>query len=504
MSRRKDILLGKLRSGEAMSGGEQLTLTMLLALPAILAQLSMCLMSYIDAAMVGHLGSAQAAAIGLVSTTTWIFGSFCYANSSGFTVQIAHRCGARDFDGAQRTFRYGVAVTILFSLALLALGVGISGALPLWLGGGEDIHADASAYFRIYILFLPVFQLAIISESSLIASGNIKVPAIVSLVMCAGDVAFNYLFIFVMGMGAKGAALGTGAAELCAAAFLSAYVVTRSPELRQGFGAFSPGRWMPWARGVVSAAGDASSIGADGINDVQASGDVGGADGQDSGRSILRRAFGITWPLWLQNLVTRGAYIAATVIIAPLGTVAIAANSFAIIAEGFCYLPGYGMQDAATTLVGQSLGAGRKDMARRFARITITSGAAMMTVLAVLMYAFAPGIMGLLSKDAEVIALGAQCLRVQAWAELLFGVSIVAYGCCVGAGDTLVPSLINLLSMWVIRIGLALLLIPRLGLVGYWVGMAVELSVKGIVMAARVRGNWWLRKWEPGLPSRAS
>lgn len=502
MSRRKDILLGKLRSGEVMSGGEQLSLTMLLALPAILAQLSMCLMSYIDAAMVGHLGSAQAAAIGLVSTTTWIFGSFCYANSSGFTVQIAHRCGARDFDGARRTFRYGVAVTILFSLALMALGVGISGVLPLWLGGGEDIHADASAYFRIYTLFLPVFQLAIISESSLIASGNIKIPAIVSLVMCAGDVAFNYLFIFVMGMGAKGAALGTGAAELCAAVFLSVYVVTRSPELKQGIGAFRPSRRGSRAR--ESAAGGTSAASMGGINDVRVPEDGGGTEVQDSGRSILRRAFGITWPLWLQNLVTRGAYIAATVIIAPLGTVAIAANSFAIIAEGFCYLPGYGMQDAATTLVGQSLGAGRRDMARRFARITITSGAAMMTLLAVLMFAFAPGIMGLLSKDADVIALGAQCLRVEAWAELLFGVSIVAYGCCVGAGDTLVPSLINLLSMWVIRIGLALLLIPRLGLIGYWIGMAVELSIKGIVMATRVHGKWWLHKWEASLQSRPS
>lgn len=470
MAAHKDILLGKLRAGESLGGREQLALTMLLALPAILAQLSMCLMSYIDAAMVGRLGSAQAAAIGLVSTTTWIFGSFCYANSSGFTVQIAHRCGARDFAGARKVFRYGLSATVLFSITLTVIGMSVSTALPTWLGGGEDIRADASAYFRIYTLFLPVFQVAVISEASLIASGNIKVPAAASLMMCLLDVAFNYLFIFVMDMGAKGAALGTGAAELCAAAFLLAYVVTRSPELKR------PCR-------------PAKDMGADGS--------AGAGDGSDwKHKDILHTAFGITWPLWLQNLVTRGAYIAATVIIAPLGTVAIAANSFAIIAEGFCYLPGYGMQDAATTLVGQSLGAGRKDMARRFARITIGSGAAMMGVLAVLMYAFAPSIMGMLSKDPAVIALGAQCLRVEAWAELLFGVSIVAYGCCVGAGDTLVPSLINLLSMWVIRIGVALLLIPRVGLVGYWVGMAVELSAKGVIIGMRVHGNSWLRKWE--------
>ena len=115
----------------------------------------------------------------------------------------------------------------------------------------------------------------------------------------------------------------------------------------------------------------------------------------------------------------------------------------------------------------------------------------MMTVLAVLMYAFAPQIMALLSQDAAVIELGARCLRIEAWAELLFGVSIVGYGCCVGAGDTLVPSAINLLSMWVIRLGLALLLIPRYGLEGYWFAMATELSVKGLIFAVRIaRGRW--------------
>ena len=85
----KDILLGKLRSSSGMTRGEQIRLTFLLALPSIFAQLSSCLMSYIDAAMVGALGSAQAAAVGLVSTTTWIFGSFCYANSSGFSVRTS-------------------------------------------------------------------------------------------------------------------------------------------------------------------------------------------------------------------------------------------------------------------------------------------------------------------------------------------------------------------------------------------------------------------------------
>lgn len=452
---RKDILLGRLRSGEPMSGREQLTLTLLLSLPAILAQLSMCLMSYIDASMVGRLGSAQAAAVGLVSTSTWILGGFCYANNSGFSVQIAHRCGARDFEGARRIFRKGLSTVLLLSVLIAVLGFSIGDALPRWLGGTPEILEDAAAYFKIYAFLLPGLQLAVFCESALIASGNLKVPSITSMAMCLLDVGFNYIFIYVLGLGVKGAAIGTGLATICAGVFLLIYIFTASPELK-----------LTGRRARI---------------------------GREESREIYSRALGISWPLWLQNLVTRGAYIAATVIVAPLGTVAIAANSFAVIAEGFCYLPGYGMQDAATSLVGQSLGAGRKDMARSFAKVTIITGASMMTFLAIFMAWFAPGIMQLMSTDPEVISLGAACLRIEAGAELLYGVSIVAYGCCVGAGDTLVPSAINLLSMWVIRLGLALLLIPHLGLQGYWIAMATELSIKGIIFAFRIRGDRWMR-----------
>lgn len=458
MAAGKDILLGKLRSGAEMSGREQFKLTLLLAFPSIMAQLSMCLMSYIDAAMVGRLGSAEAAAIGLVSTSTWIFGSFCYANSSGFSVQIAHRCGARDFRGAAKIFRQGLLTVLLVSVLLSLLGISLSGPLPGWLGGSEEILGDASAYFRIYSMFLPAYQLAVFCQASLVASGNTKIPSISSISMCVLDVIFNYLFIFRLGMGVPGAAIGTGLSMLCAGLFLLAYI-------------FSSSRELGGKKAREEEAGPVRPC---------------------DRREIYRNALGISWPLWLQNLVSRGAYIAATVIVAPLGTIAIAANSFAIIAEGFCYLPGYGMQDAATALIGQSLGARRMKTARRFARITIASGAAMMTFLAVLMWVFAYEIMGMMSHDPAVVELGAKCLKIEAWAELLYGVSIVAYGCCVGAGDTLVPSAINLLSMWVIRLGLALLLIPRMGLLGYWAAMAIELSVKGVIFALRIRGDRWM------------
>lgn len=424
----------------------------------------MCLMSCIDAAMVGRLGSAPAAAVGLVSSTTWIFGSFCYGNASGFSVQIAHRCGAKDYDGAKRIFRDGLGWTLLASLLLCAFAVLISGALPRWLGGGADIRSDAGGYFLIFALGLPLFQLAVLAEAALIASGNTRIPSIASAGMCVLDVAFNALFIFGMGMGARGAALGTALATGCSAAFLLAYAFRHSTELKQKASFLQPIRRSLGQRSLRT--------------------EMKLSEREEShARTILGKALRISWPLWLQNLIVRGAYIAATVLIAPLGTIAIAANSFAIIAEGFCYLPGYGMQDAATTLVGQSIGASRKDLARRYAVITMGSGAVMMALLAVLMWLFAPQIMGWMSTDPQVISLGASCLRIEAWAEFFFGLSIVGYGCCIGTGKTIVPSLVNILSMWGIRIGLSLVLIPRYGLEGYWMAMATELILKGLVFA---------------------
>ena len=271
----KDELLARLRGGEPMSGGEQFKLTLLLAWPSIMAQLAMCLMSYIDAAMVGRLGSEQAAAIGLVSSTTWIFGSFCYATSSGFSVQIAHRCGAKDFVGAKRIFRHGVLASLGISVLLMLLAVSIHRALPHWLGGTPEILADASAYFLIYALFLPLLQLAVFCEATLIASGNAKVPGILSVAMCGLDVVFNYVFIFLLGMGVKGAALGTGLATAAAGAYLLWYAVRRSRELRQD----------EYVRPTAP-----------------------------ERRQVSRQAFGISWPLWIQNLISRGAYIAATVL----------------------------------------------------------------------------------------------------------------------------------------------------------------------------------------------
>lgn len=451
----KEILLGRLRKGENLSGRQQLRLVLTLCLPAIMAQLSTILMQYIDEAMVGNLGASQSAAIGLVSTTTWIFGGFCMATNSGFSVQVAHLCGAADFSRARAVMREALLSVLLFSVALGLFGVAISRNLPIWLGGTPEIIRNASSYFLIYTLFLPMMQLYFSAGAMLQASGNMKVPAIVEALMCVLDVGLNYIFIYKLGMGVPGAALGTGISETICAAVLLWYLLTQSKDLK---------------------------LRSDESNSFLPK------------KKTLHNAMGITSPMWIQNIIQRGAYIASTIIVAPLGTIAIAANSLAITAESFCYMPGYGLGDAAQTLVGQSIGAGRKPLARRFALIATALGAAMMTLLGALMFIFSENMMGFLTNDPDVISLGARCLRLEAFAETLYAVSIVAFSACVGAGDTKIPSILNFGSIWIIRVGLALILTPRMGLLGYWVAMATDLNIRGIVFLCRIMGQSWMKK----------
>lgn len=462
-------LLALIREGRPMTLGQQIHLTVMLSVPAVVAQLSSIVMQYIDAAMVGSLGAEEAAAIGLVSTTTWLFWGLCIASSTGFSVQVAHRIGAGDMQGARNVLRQAVTSTILFSFALAAIGVAISGVLPEWLGGDVSIHHDASLYFLIFSLFLPALQLNFLAGGMLRCSGNMRIPSLLGVVMCVLDVIFNFFLIFPTrhavvagidifipgaGLGVEGAALGTVAAETVVATIQMWYLCTHSSELKltKEKGSFRPQ-----------------------VN-------------------ILKKALRIGLPMGLEHVVICGAQIMTTVIVAPLGVFAIAANSFAITAESLCYMPGYGISDAATTLVGQSVGAKRRRLTRSFAFITVFMGMIIMGLMGLLMYIFAPQIIGLMTPVEEIRSLGIMALRIEAFAEPMFAASIVAYGVFVGAANTLVPCLMNFFSIWAIRLSLAALLAPTMGLKGVWIAMCIELCFRGIIFLIRLFKRNWMTK----------
>ena len=468
--KRSEALLAAIREGRTMGRSDMLSLIISLSIPSILAQLTNVMMFFIDQAMVGSLGAEAPAAIGLVESTIWLFGGLSGAVSMGFSVQAAHFIGANDFVKARQVVRHGILTCLAVSLVVMLTATLISQPLPYWLGGGEDIAADASTYFLIFAMAVPFMQMNNLAASMLKCEGNMRVASALSVTLCVLDMLFNFFFIFPTrdvhfslftlhfslsvpgaGLGVTGAALGTATAFVLTAVVQGWFAFVRSPIL------------------AVRRVGEPFRL-------------VTG---------YLKNAVKIGVPMALQSGLMSGAQIVSTMIVAPLGNFSIAANTFAITAESLCYMPGYGIGDAATTLVGQSKGAGRLELCRSFAWMTVGLGMAVMALMGVVMYVFAPEMMGLMTPVAEIRTLGTEALRIEAFAEPMFAASIVAYCVCIGAGDTLKPAIMNLFSMWCIRLTMAWWLARDYGLQGVWFAMAVELTFRGIIFLVRLwRGKW--------------
>ena len=450
-SKKTEYLIESIRSGRTMARSEKLNLIVGLSIPSMLAQISTVLMFFIDASMVGHLGAEASASIGLIESTTWLVGSLLSAAATGFSVQVAHFIGANDFVKARQVFRHALICGLAFSLFLSLIGVGIHSHLPYWLGGGADIASASSGYFLIYSLVLPFVYLYHTSEMMLKSAGNMHTPSVMAILVCICDVIFNYIFIYICKFGVVGAAMGTALAYICISLpnlYLSA-CKNRMLNLRQDHVRF---HWV---------------------------------------KEYVQRACKISIPIAIQNILMSGAQIVSTMIVAPLGNIAIAAHSFAITAESLCYMPGYGIGDAATTLVGQTHGAGRIDLCRNFAYMTVGLGMLVMALMGVIMYVFAPEMIGVLSPVEAIRQLGTTCLRIEAFAEPFFAASIVTYCVCVGAGDTFKPAAINLGTMWLVRLTLAYALSKSYGLEGVWIAMATELTFRGVLFLIRLfRGSW--------------
>ena len=446
---------------------EQIKLVFFMSVPAIMAQIASVCMQYIDASMVGQLGADDSASIGLVSSSIWLLCSIGMAVNVGFTVLMAQKIGARKYVSASNLLKLAFMVCLAASLLLAGAGILVSDILPVWLGGNSEINRGASEYFLIFTSALPVLILNALSSGMLQSSGNMKLPSLLNMLMCLLDVVFNYLLIFpsreisfggfslvIPGcdLGIRGAALGTVAAEAVTFALMLFFLLFRTQQLRL----------RPEERFIFSS-------------------------------RLVRRAFLISLPVGFDHIAMCLAMVVSMMIVAPLGTVPIATHSFAITAESFCYMAGYGIAAAATTMVGQSIGARRSDLAVSFAWLVTGLGVSIMTAAGILMFIFAPLMMGLLSPVAEIRNLGAEVLRIEAFAEPLFGASIVAAGALRGAGDTFFPSLINFISMWFVRIPLSLLLASYYGFYGIWVAMCIELCIRGLLFLYRLKRGKWLK-----------
>lgn len=431
---------------------KQISNVIKLSIPAILTQLATIVMQYIDSAMVGRLGENASAAIGLVSTSTWLFSGLLTALAVGFSVQIAHYFGAKEYKEGRIVLRHGLIFSTIISFILLIIGVIISYPLPILLRADSSIWNDATLYFFVFALSLPFMMLNNICASSLQCSGNMVVPSILNAVMCLLDVIFNLIFIPLYGV--LGASIGTALSVVVTSLIMFIFSCFIDKRLKI----------------IIK-------------------------DDTKYNKSIINKAIKICIPIALEQVARSGAMIVSTGIIAPLGNTAVAANSFAVTVESICYMPGFGVQSAATTLVGQEMGAGNYKKAKTYGNISIWLGSFIMTFMAIIIFVICPYIFKLLTPVEEVQVLATTVLRIGCFAEPLYGVSIVAAGSLRGAEDTLVPSVLNLVSIWVVRITLSIILVVSLGLVGVWIANTIELCIRGTLLLIRQKtSKYYFRK----------
>ena len=413
-----------------------------LAWPTMLEQLLHTAVQYIDTAMVGTLGTQATAAVGSTATVGWLVGSSVSAFGIGFLATISQALGAGDGDRARRAAGQSVLAVLVTGLFFTALTLGLSPFVPAWMQVDPSIRDLAARYF--FILYLPMLPrtASVIFGTVLRAAGDTRTPMRVGLAVNITNVVLNFLLIYpsrelrLLGLRVPmwGAGWGVvGAAAASAIAFALGGVAITLALYRHP---------------VISPRGQ--SIRPDG--------------------SVLRPCLRVAFPNMLQRFGTSLGYVAFAAMINALGEMSTAAHTVANTVESAFYIPGFGMQAAAATLTGNCIGAGDENRRRSLARLIFLCEVGLMLVSGSLLFAFAPAMAGIFSRDAAVIALGSTVLRMVACSEPFYGVSIVIEGMLQGAGKTRVPFLVNILGMWGVRILGTWICTARLGmgLVSAW------------------------------------
>jgi putative MATE family efflux protein len=212
---------------------------------------------------------------------------------------------------------------------------------------------------------------------------------------------------------------------------------------------------------------------------------------------LVKRVLRVGLPTGVERVAMRLGMMAFMRVIAGLGTVAVAAHAVALRAESLSFMPGFGFAVAGTTLVGQGLGAGDPERAERSGYLTYQMAACLMAVMGLIFILFPQPLVRLFTDDPAVVRMAVAPLRIVGFIQPLLAAAMVFPGNLRGAGDTRFPMVVTGASIWGIRVPAAILLGLALGvgLPGAWLGMASDLTVRGIAYFLRFRsGRWKLMK----------
>lgn len=424
-----------------------------LAWPAVLEQLLNMSVGLADTYIVGHLGAAPLAAVGLSVQSLNLFWALFSAIGVGSTALVARRIGAREPEAASDVARQSILLALVigvFVAAILWLGA------PLfldWLGAAPDVIQLGTAYLRAVASTVYMLSILFIGSAIMRGAGDTRTPMLVMLVINVVNIVVAYTLAYGVGplprLGVLGSGIGAASARGLGGLLMLALLVRGRGPVKIGYKIPRP---------------DLKTIG-----------------------QILR----VGLPAAAEQLLMRFGQLLLVTFITGLGTVAYAAHQVAINALSVAYMPGFGFALAATTLVGQELGAKRPERASQSVYEALRMVVIVMAIMGGLVSIFPAQVMGVFTSDPAVIATGVPALRIAGFAMPFLGIGFTLAGSLRGAGDTISVLVIYGACIWVVRVANAYWLGPRLGLTGIWIAVGVDFIARAVLLALRFRSGKW-------------
>ncbi|HLA19729.1 MAG TPA: MATE family efflux transporter [Dehalococcoidia bacterium] len=430
-----------------------------LAWPVVIQQVSFSMVQLVDTALVGHLGEDALAGVRLAGQIFWFAQAGMVAVAIGSTAVIARNMGAGQPELASRTLRNALLLAMVWGL-VMGISMWLFGHWGLgMLGAEEGAKHQGTVYLKAAAVGMPLWSLVYAGSASLQGAGDTRSPMAIGVVVNFVNIVLAYLLINGPGPFPRLDVLGSGAGFTSAAIIGAALVLL---VLASGTRII---HWRPWE--------------ALQFDPVEA-----------------RRVLNVGLPAGAEQIQFNIAFMIYTRIIASLGTAALAAHGVTLAIQSLTFNVGFALSVATTALVGQSLGAGRPDLAERSTYVTMRYSLVFMMGLGVIMMVFGGNITGLFvggENADEVIHIGRQLLFIFAFAMPGLAVSLSLGGGLRGAGDTRAVLVISAAATWIVRLVPAYLLAitAGLGVPGAWAAAIADINMRALLIFIRFRRGRW-------------
>ncbi|HHV34952.1 MAG TPA: MATE family efflux transporter [Syntrophomonadaceae bacterium] len=428
-----------------------------LAWPAVCEMMLYMLLDFVDVAFVGRLGAQPLAAVGLGAQIYFSLLFIFSALSAGATALIARAVGSRDPEKAGKTAGHALSLAVLVGIAVTVSVYLFTDAVVGLFHFEVGVQQLAAVYIKTTGSVAAFGLVLFISNGIFRGAGLTKIPFYIAALTNVVNIVGDYVLIFgkwgFPALGVRGAALATASAQVIGCVVMVVLLLSGATMVR-----VRPRDFFHL--------GDRELTGV-----------------------ILK----LSAPAGVEEALMSLGRIIGSFMLSGLGTVPFAAHQVVLTAESLSYMPGYGFAVAATSLVGQNLGARKPKQAYLHGLTAARLALVVMGVIALIFLIFPSVIIRIFTRDPQVVGLGVLCLRIAALEQPSIALEMVLAGALRGAGDTRTPAVITVLSTWLLRIPLMYISIYifHWGLPAIWIITVIDWLVRALLVIIQFRRGKW-------------